>query len=385
MRRLKLCFVGPAASVSLQRWVQWFADRGHDCHVLTVEPSGPAVASQLRELNLTVSWLPRKCGRLLSAVRLIRALNRIKPDLVHLHYLRGLAWGLVLHCPYPSVMTPWGSDVLAEQGAFREWYSKGLTSRLLRRADLITTHSAYMETMVKRLLQDIRSVVRVGWGVDLQRFRPGIDTSMLRQQMKIRIDQSIIFSPRLLQPMYRHELVINAMPYVLRAVPGAVLVLTEYFADPAYVRQLQQRVADLGVAEHVRFVGSLAYTDMPVWFNLASAVVMVPTSDGMPNSLLEAMACGATPVLNGLPQYDELVRDQVNGRRVAGNHESLAEALVQVLQDDSFRAQCRRENRALIEMLGDQEKEMSKMEGLYQHLAGDVVQEKGWKARSCVQ
>jgi glycosyltransferase involved in cell wall biosynthesis len=60
-------------------------------------------------------------------------------------------------------------------------------------------------------------------------------------------------------------------------------------------------------------VGSIPHAEMPLWQNLAEAVVMVPRSDGMPNSLLEAMACGAVPVLNRLPQYAELIRHGENG------------------------------------------------------------------------
>ena len=39
MDKLRLCFVGPARAVPLQRWVEWFTTRGHAVTVVTVEPA----------------------------------------------------------------------------------------------------------------------------------------------------------------------------------------------------------------------------------------------------------------------------------------------------------------------------------------------------------
>ena len=165
--------------------------------------------------------------------------------------------------PHPCVVTPWGSDVLPDQGAYREWYSKGLTGRLLRRADLVTTHSSYMEAQVRALVPDVRAIVRVGWGVDLQRFRPNIDTASLRRRWGIQADQPVVFSPRLLQPLYNHEYIIQALPRLRRAIPNVIVVFTDYFADLAYKRRLQRLAADLDVTESIRFIGEVSHEEMP--------------------------------------------------------------------------------------------------------------------------
>ncbi|MET0513880.1 MAG: glycosyltransferase family 4 protein, partial [Nitrospiraceae bacterium] len=255
MTRLKLCFVGPAASISLRRWTEWFATRGHQCTVMTVEPAVPAQAAKFEQINLTTSCGPRKIGRIVSVLKMIRCIRELQPDLVHIHYLRGLPWGLLADLPRPCVVTPWGSDVLPDQGAYREWYSKGLTGRLLRWADLVTTHSSYMEEEVRALVPDVRSIVRVGWGVNLQRFRPNLDTASLRRRWEIQADQPVVFSPRLLQPLYNHEYIIQALPRLQRTIPNVIVVFTDYFADLAYKGRLQQLAADLDVLESIRFVG----------------------------------------------------------------------------------------------------------------------------------
>jgi glycosyltransferase involved in cell wall biosynthesis len=275
--------------------------------------------------------------------------------------------------------------VLQEQGAFREWYSKALTRRLLSQADLVTVHSAYMETAVRSLAPGLGTVLRVGWGVDMKRFRTGLDSVALRRSLNLGLDDPVIFSPRLAQPLYNHELLIRAMPDVLRVVPQACAVFTEHTADVRYIARLRKLADDLHVVKQIRFVGELSYADMPRWYNLSAAVVMMPASDGMPSSLLEAMACGAVPVLTDLPQYDELVSDRINGRRVEHNPKALAAALVEVLQDEIFRRRCSLENRRLMESIGDQDREMEKMEALYYRLAGAMQRPHAQGAGACAQ
>ena len=232
---------------------------------------------------------------------------------MHVHYLRGLAWGLLLTRVRPCVMTPWGSDVLDEQGAFREWYSERLTKALLRRADLITVHSDYMERRLRPLIGPAHPVERIGWGVDLGRFRPGLEVESLKHRWGIASRRPVVLSPRIVKPLYRHELVIRALPGLRRDLPDVLLIITEHEADEAYLHGLKRLARELGVEEQVRFIGAVAYEEMPRWYNLADVVVMTPRSDGMPNSLLETMACGTVPVLARLEQYEELVRDGVNG------------------------------------------------------------------------
>jgi glycosyltransferase involved in cell wall biosynthesis len=369
MRALRLCFVGPANSISLRRWMQWFTARGHETTVVTVEPAEMADVKGFRQIDVGTMIGPGKIGRLLSSVRLALAVRRLKPDIVHVHYARGLAWGLLLARPHPCVVTPWGSDVLKEQGAFREWYSGRLTRAMLSLADLVTVHSGYMEEQVRPLLPATKPIARVGWGVDLRLFRDGLEVRSLRERWGIAADRRVIFSPRLAQPFYHHDRIIRAFADVARRIPAALLVLSEQFAQPGYVSELRRLAADLDIADRLRFVGAIPYHDMPLWLNLAETVVMMPTSDGMPNSLLEAMACGSVPVLRKLPQYDEVIRHGVNGLLVDPDPKEIAGALVHVLTDTAGRERMNQTNRKLVAEIADQEREMSRMEGWYAGLA----------------
>jgi glycosyltransferase involved in cell wall biosynthesis len=331
----------------------------------------------MTQVDLSVASVPRKLGRFASAMRLSLELRRRKPDLIHVHYARGLAWGLLLGPSCPMVLTPWGSDVLREQGAFREWYSLPLTRSLFGRAAVVTVHSDYMESRIRHLLKPRQPVARIGWGVDLAMFRPGLDRDPSAAALKTRwaIDDRhrVVFSPRLAQPFYRLDRIVQAWPFLLAACPDALLVLSEQSADPAYLAGLRRLVEDLGLQEQVRFVGAIPYGEMPLWLNLAEAVVMVPQSDGMPNSLWEAMACGAVPVLADLPQYREVIRHREHGWLVPPDPEGIAAALRELLGDAAGCEAMRQRNRALVGERADQGREMARMESWYAALAARQV------------
>lgn len=96
---------------------------------------------------------------------------------------------------------------------------------------------------------------------------------------------------------------------------------------------------------------------------------MVPPSDGMPSTLLEAMACGTVPVLNRLPQYAELIEHGRNGFLVDPDGGDLAEALIGALSGREARDGIVRRNRALVEEVADQDREMERMHQQYRQLA----------------
>lgn len=365
---LKLCFVGPANNVTTRRWVEWFSRRGHQITLITVEPFLSEAPNSFHQIDVGVSWKFMKVGRVFSALRMAWTLHRLKPDLVHVHYLRGLAWGLLLNRMHPCVASPWGSDILEEQGAFRDLLSKALTRSVLKMADLVTVNSKYMGNRVEQLLASAQSVVQIGWGVNLNRFYSGVPVQKIRDRWKISEDQRVIFSPRLAKPFYNHHRVIHALSHVSKKIPEVLVVISEQCADLKYVTELRQLANQLGVSSHVRFVGEIPYEEMPSWYNLANVVVMVPQSDGMPNSLWEAMACGSVPVLSNLPQYSEVIQHGVNGFLVDLQGSDLEETLMHVLSDSSIRARITPMNLVRVKESGDQDQEMGRMERWYEQL-----------------
>ena len=72
---------------------------------------------------------------------------------------------------------------------------------------------------------------------------------------------------------------------------------------------LEQLAVQLGIADRVRFAGSLAQTELPRWYRAADVFVLPSHSEGVPNVLLEASACGTPWVasrVGGIPEIAHL-------------------------------------------------------------------------------
>lgn len=101
--------------------------------------------------------------------------------------------------------------------------------------------------------------------------------------------------------------------------------------------ELRALAAELGVADRVLFAGSRddVFEILPAFdvFTLSSRF------EGLPISLLEAMATGVAPVVTAVGGIPEVVTDGVDGMLVPpGDPGALAAALAKVLDDDALRA-----------------------------------------------
>jgi glycosyltransferase involved in cell wall biosynthesis len=294
-------------------------------------------------------------GDLCSPFSLRKAIHRIQPDLIHVHYGYQKMNSLVLTRFNPLLLTIMGGDVLPEQGfqGRKAW----LIKRLLESADLITSKSVFLDRALQRIGDFGDKIRRITWGVDTRTFRPGLDGSSLRRRWNIQPDELVFLCPRICQPLYNKDLHIRAFSLFLRRSGlKAKLIVGELYPDDAYQARLRALVAELGLQGQVCFAGALPHPEMPVYFNLADIMVATPRSDGMPQSLYEAMACGSFPILGNLPQYQEMVRDGLNGRLVTvGDVDALAQAMHWVAVHPDHRRNAAFYNRRRILDLGDKE------------------------------
>ncbi|MER6691935.1 glycosyltransferase [Streptomyces minutiscleroticus] len=132
----------------------------------------------------------------------------------------------------------------------------------------------------------------------------------------------------------------------LARLPGAELVVVggpapgRLDADPE-VRRLRRLAGDAGVADRVRFTGSVPREAMAPL--LRSADVVLCPADYEPFGIvpLEAMACGRPVVASAVGGQLDTVTDPGTGRLVPpGDPEALARAVAALLADPALRERC---------------------------------------------
>ena len=384
-RPLTICAVGYAESVHVATRVRWFAERGHNVFIITESPS-PHGIEGVRELvpgidpGLAGRWwfraLMAGCRKLAGpaadhvwrAAVFVGALRRCRPDVVHVHFAYSYYGWLagVLGCR-PLVVTVMGGDVLFEEQGEPTPIGKFLTLELLRKADYITSKSHYLTAILDRLGGFGGKTERIVWGISVDRFRR-VDAGELRRRLGLSPLRRVILSPKILQPLYRVHLVVEAMALVRRRCPEAVLLVTEYAPDPGYRAEIARRVDELDLGDHVVFCGRVQHADMPTYYSLAEIAVAVPSSDGLPQTLLESMACGTPNILSRLPRYEEIVQHRDSAYFVEPNPAEIAAGMLCLLEDSGLRAAIAGRARDIVRAEADLDQQAARVERRYRDL-----------------
>lgn len=396
-RRLTICGIGAATSSHVISRLRCFTALGHRVYLIDSEYrliDGLEVIvppDALCQRSRVISWLDGLCRQwlrrrlpgltTLSLLLLPRIIAHLSADLIHIHYAYSYwAWMAATLTRLPIVVSVMGGDVLFDEQGRPTRRGESLTRRLLKRANLVTAKSEHLREEVIRLGIDAPRTITLKWGVDRQLFRR-VETTELRRALGLAADQPVIFSPRMLQPFYNIALLIEAMPEVLRLHPGAVLVISEHQADDRYRRELIDRVAELGLTRNVKFIGDLKHEEMAQWYSLASITIAIPPSDGLPQSLLEAMACETPSILSQLARYNETVEHGVSAWMVELTPPAIAAGINHLLADQQLSLQLRMNGLAIVNRLSTFESEVSRVENHYYNILRERPPRLGWLER----
>jgi sugar transferase (PEP-CTERM/EpsH1 system associated) len=169
-------------------------------------------------------------------------------------------------------------------------------------------------------------------GVDLARFG-GSGRVEARRRLALDETAPVVGSVGRLVAVKNYPLLLRAIAQP--ALAHATLVL---IGDGPERPALQSLADGLGIADRVRFVGHREdVADLLPAFDL---FVLPSRSEGMSNTLLEAMACSVPAVASRVGGNAEIVRDGLDGLLFPSDDEAaLRDALAQLVSDAQRRAQ----------------------------------------------
>ncbi len=261
------------------------------------------------------------------ALAVRRAVRDTAPDVVHVHWIipQGLM-ALAGSRRQPWLVTTQGGDLYALTSSFARW----LKRRVLRRAGLVTVMNAEMGERVVGLGVPADRVRVLSMGVALDRMpAPGPE----------RVPGRLIFVGRLVEKKGLAHLL-----DALRNVPAGIEWSLEVVGDGPLRAELEQRAAPLG--DRVVFLGQRSSEDLGHRLVRASVAAFPSVrarsgdQDGLPVSLLEALATGTPVLASDLPGLADAVTggDEPAGLVVApGDTAGLTAAVVRLLADDDAR------------------------------------------------
>ncbi|MBA3884185.1 MAG: glycosyltransferase [Acidobacteria bacterium] len=289
------------------------------------EPPRSLVAGEV-----PVFELRRRAGNDAQLVwRLMRLFRRERPHVVHTH-----AWGTLLEGVVAARLAGVPVVVHGEHGTLQLRRHQRVLQRIgWSLADqLLSVSSRLAERMAAEMRFPANRIRTLRNGVDLSRFG-ATHPREARRALQLPEDGRIVGTVGRLVPVKDQATLIEAVA----RLRGKGLQVTLVIAGEGPLRgHLQSKAQALGLAADVRLLGHRP--DVECVLAALDVFVLPSVSEGLSNTILEAMASGVPVIATRVGGADELVAEGLTGLLVpAGSVEDLASVLSLLLRDDARR------------------------------------------------
>lgn len=203
---------------------------------------------------------------------------------------------------------PWSTESLEEGNSPLTGALKGqLEGLVYRSADrVIVLSKAFGELVTSSFGVQSDRVRLVPGSVDTERFAQAGSREASQRLLGLPLDRPILVSVRRLVHRMGLATLIEAMPAIVASVPEVLLCI----GGQGPLREaLQTKVAELGLTNHVRFLGFIEEADLPHLY-AAALINLVPTRalEGFGLVAAEAMATGTPSMVTPVGGLPEIVR-----------------------------------------------------------------------------
>jgi glycosyltransferase involved in cell wall biosynthesis len=260
---------------------------------------------------------------------LVRALQRLRPAIVQSHGARSNVYTRLAarYAGVPVVLSTVHNSLFDYEvaGWRRALYvlAERLTSPLADR--VLSVSAAIARDLVERYRIDAARAVVVRNGIDAWAFRPAREPAAVRGELGIAEGRRVALMAGRMTPQKGWDVLLEAAVRLAAVRADIAWVLV---GDGPLRTTLTRRAGDLGLAAH--FTGARA--DMADLLGCADVVVLASRSEGLPFTLLEAMALGKPIVATRVGGVPEVVDDGRTGRLVPRDDPAaLAAAVASVL------------------------------------------------------
>lgn len=304
-------------------------DRGDACILLSLnDPLGDHEVRVGNEV-FTIRGFGRRKGRFVfAALRQARLARLVYINHPHLAPIGGTSRVLTRGGPY--IVATYGIEVWSSLPAYRRI--------CLERAQTVTTLSRFTA-------EKLTSVQRVN-PRKVAVLPPALDPEFFARDGRLNDSAASGFQKRVLLTVARLaaserykgiETVFHAMPRVLRTVSDVFYTVV---GDGDDRPRLERLAMDLGIANHVNFIGPKFGEDLAECYSACDVFVMPSSGEGFGLVFLEAMAFGKPVIGGNHGGTPDVVVDGVTGFLVEyGDVETLADRLIRLLKEDGLRRQ----------------------------------------------
>ncbi|MFN3750059.1 MAG: glycosyltransferase family 4 protein [Thiobacillus sp.] len=206
----------------------------------------------------------------------------------------------------------------------------------LRHADHVIANSEHTRDTLLGMGIDPGRITLIYPGVDVSVFRPGLDTTGLRESLGIGADEKLVFSVGRLSRRKGFDQMIRAVAQLHAEGIPLRYVIAGIGEDADYLDGL---IAEHNVQGVVHRIGAVSDADLPRWMNACDVFAMPNReidgdNEGFGMVFIEAAACGKPSIAGRAGGTGSAVIDGETGLRVDGAAvDAVARALGKLLGD----------------------------------------------------
>ncbi len=387
---MRILIVGDVYSIHVRRWASYFAPK-HEVHVaylprnseervrklfgpserINLVPLGSPFMTNLKRIprEISMKTFGGKYYMTLGLKELENAIDRIKPDIVHAHYLPDYGWLASQAGFRPLVLHMWGCTILFK-GRDK---NKKLAAQMFAAADAVFAGDEPAKDRLVEFGCAPEKVIIQAWGVDTGRFTPAARSDALRSTLLDTPAQCLITIAYALEDFYHVETLVEAAQLLVRKkVDTKILII----GDGAERKRLEGLASSLDVTGYVKFLGWVEHEKIHEY--IASSDIYVDTfftdkaGGGIGVAMMEAMSSGVPVIGAGVRGKHAGIIDGENGLFFkGGNPEDLASKLLLLINSPEKRKSFGEKGRRRALAIGDWHKNMAVAEAKYIELAGN--------------
>jgi glycosyltransferase involved in cell wall biosynthesis len=250
-------------------------------------------------------------GRLvLPSILYWRHIEKFKPDIIHSQLFFGMgieALQIARKLKLPLLGT--NHTVISEFKHYAPLHSEAIANALSRFVIWYYNQCNYVTAPANSLLKSMeaegltRPHTAVPNPIDTDLFSPVTSQKKAKFKKELGFGNNTICYAGRLAPEKRVDECIQALPQVRALVPDAELILAGHGTERGKLEQLARSV---GVAEHVKFLGTLDKPGLAKMYAASDVFATMSTSENQPLTLLQAYAMGLPAVgarANGLIEH----------------------------------------------------------------------------------
>ncbi|PKL70328.1 MAG: hypothetical protein CVV30_02925 [Methanomicrobiales archaeon HGW-Methanomicrobiales-1] len=294
----------------------------------------PAIHKILYPVSLFLKFIQELINIVRDYFILKKTIEQKRPDVIFLQTLMYPCYLILLIRKIaPVIITFWNGDVTwwAKWTGIERLLKKQIIISGIKKASAITVNSIEAKNACIHYGKTAKCIHLIRYpGVDISRFHP-ID----KASAKIYIGQNaqkIIFWPRGIADYLNFDTLVAASQIVLKKYSNVHFIVL--FANKEVDISVHEKLKVKGIEKNYTLLSKIQFEDMPYYYSAANMMISISSNDSLPNTMLEAMACGCPLIMGDIPQIRSWVIDGKNGYLChVKDAEKLAECIIKVIEN----------------------------------------------------